>query len=463
MEHYPYVITISSEKGGVGKTTLAVNLAVFLKALHEELPVTVFSFDNHFTVDKMFAITGQKPRGDVADLLMETSGNELLVTGQYGVNYIPSSGALTDLKASIKSPMVLARLLSLSGIPGIVIIDTRPDLDILTENALYAADRVIIPVKDMASLENCRNIFGLFEKRGLDRKSLALLPCLIDSRIKFDGPFRDQKSLLKAYAINRGYRCLDTHVSKSPKVESLNTNPDGKIHPILTHGRGTEVYGQFAHLGRMILEEFTATSSPRALLFRQWLIAEDARKNSSFSALLAGLRSDCLFCGKPLMTERRESPSHYFKSSDDMSRGLLGKDCFTGMLMSSVYNIDKNLAGDDPAWLIIEESVRNSVFAFKPMENGNGTEVEFHRFDLSGIPLAKRKYQLREFSGNFLNRRPDPLYTLMSMTLMGHEGKLRDAFLLVYPTDMETPESLLQEEGYREVKRLRKRVESQLI
>ena len=32
-----------------------------------------------------------------------------------------------------------------------IIIDTRPDLDILTQNALYAADRAIIPVKDMPS------------------------------------------------------------------------------------------------------------------------------------------------------------------------------------------------------------------------------------------------------------------------------------------------------------------------
>ncbi|NIP49193.1 MAG: ParA family protein, partial [Gammaproteobacteria bacterium] len=42
----PFVITVASEKGGVGKTTIATNLAVYLKALREDLPVTIASFDN---------------------------------------------------------------------------------------------------------------------------------------------------------------------------------------------------------------------------------------------------------------------------------------------------------------------------------------------------------------------------------------------------------------------------------
>lgn len=462
MQTYPYVVTISSEKGGVGKTTLATNLAIFLKALCEDLPVSLFSFDNHFTVDKMFAFPGQKLRGDVADLLLETPGSALLHTGQYGINYIPSSTALADLKNSIKNPMTLARLLAASQIPGILIIDTSPDLDILTQNALYAADRAIIPVKDMPSLENCRNIFGLFDKRGLDKKSLSLIPCLIDSRIKYDGPFRDQKALLKAYAINRGYRCFETYISKSPKVESLNTNPDGKIYPILTHARGTEVYGQFHQLARTILEEYDATRHPRAFLFQQWQNAEDSRKKEAFSARLSCVQPHCLLCGRSLTGDGKEA-AFYYEASDGSCCGFLEKECFSGFLVSTIYNLDRSLATDDPARLILQDSTRDSAFVFRPVQNGSGAMVEFQRFNLHGGLLATKRYPLREYDGGLLKREPNRLYQLVTRALAAHDGNLREnAFLLIHPVNLPNPHDILREEPYRRFAKLRESIKEGL-
>jgi len=249
------VLTVASNKGGVGKTTLAANLPVFLRALREDLPVLLIGLDDQSLIDRMFELDDGPNFGDVADGLLEGSFHGCIRMGQFGVQYVPSNPNMEDLKASISHTGQLRSTLDATGWEGLVVIDTKSDLGILTRNAIAASDLVLVPVADDPSLREADKVFELLDRWGMSRDRARILLSMIDRRIKYrEGEASDVLGLLLTRIRERNYPVLQSFVSRSPKIESLSTHPDGRVRSILGAARGSIVTLQLRHAAEELLK-----------------------------------------------------------------------------------------------------------------------------------------------------------------------------------------------------------------
>lgn len=317
-----FVVTVASEKGGVGKTTIATNLAVYLKALYEDLPVTIISFDNHFSVDNMFAI-GSHRGHSVAGVFGETPLNRLVQLGEYGVQFMNSERQLLPPNDDIK---YLSRILARGDLTGILIIDTRPILDYFTHNALLAADLVLTPVKDRPSLVNAGALQQALVDGGSEAERLWLVPSLIDGRTKLkqDVGVRD---FIVYSAGERDFQVVDAFISKSPKVESLTTSFSSRIYPVLTHARGTAVHKQMKELSQFVQSRFEATGQAGDRPLARVLAAVDDLPPGRASHLAA----DCPVCLKRVTGQ----DGYFYQDLRHHQTGFMHSSCLDLMLQSA--------------------------------------------------------------------------------------------------------------------------------
>lgn len=258
------VLTVASNKGGVGKTTVASNLAIYFRALREDLPVLVAGLDDQSTLDRMFCLGERKPGGgNLKHGFAERSFDQVMVLGQYGIHYVPSPPDLIGLKARAEDTGTLRRILGRTRFEGVVIFDTKSDLEALTQNALMAADRVLIPVADWASLEEATKIFAYLERHRPGSRVARVLLTLADLRTRLDVPGHDLRGRLELEVRQRGWPLYRTALTRSPRVEALNS-ATGKPLSILHHASGTPVHRQLKALAEEVLAELAVPDDASA-------------------------------------------------------------------------------------------------------------------------------------------------------------------------------------------------------
>lgn len=145
-------VAIVNQKGGVGKSTTAINLGAYLAAMGQK--VLLIDMDPQGNATSGLGVTAG-PHGCIYDVLLEGESLESVIvqTQVAGLSVAPATiklvGAEIELVSSLAREFKLRK--AMEKLPGgeydLVLIDCPPSLDLLTLNALTAAEEVLIPVQ----------------------------------------------------------------------------------------------------------------------------------------------------------------------------------------------------------------------------------------------------------------------------------------------------------------------------
>lgn len=419
-----FVITIAGATPATGKTTIAVNLAIYLKALREDLPVTLISFDPEFSVSQRFAINAHG-LFSVADLFKGIEPTEIVQMGQYGVQFLESEACWNPPATARQT---LGHFLVHSHWPGILILDTPSSLDTMTQQALGAADLVFAPVSDCCSWSGVASLARTMDAVGLSREALWLLPSLIDAEQDV-GDGVGLEHFLTFSAEERGYQVAPATLSYEQRLVAPESWGAKQVPSVLSQAPDTAVHQCFRQLASFVLERY----DPAQKTSLAWKNRRADRDYHLSRARAARFHSQCPCCKGSTVT----SPVWFWEDTARRRQGLIHPKCLENLLTE----VGADSGTLDSPFLMLVKS--------EPGWNPR-LPLSIHGFDLQG---KKQTYAFALDSGS------DALARLLSAMTGLLLGELPVTRVILADLSMD-PEILLTAEGYRGFCQRRKQLRS---
>ena len=249
------IIAISNQKGGVGKTTTAINIASFLAIT--ETPILLVDMDPQANASTGLGINVKDSQLSIYDMLINNKNIKKCISDteiDY-LNILPATSQLAGAEIELVSMFTRESILKecLANIYGkykYIIIDAPPSLGLLTINVLTAADSVIIPIQceyyALDGLSQLLNTIRLIQKN-LNPKLIieGILITMYDSRLNLS------KQVVQEVVEYFGDKVYDTFINRNVRLGEAPSH--GK--PIILYDPSSTGSNNYMNLVTEILQK----------------------------------------------------------------------------------------------------------------------------------------------------------------------------------------------------------------
>jgi len=257
------VIALANQKGGVGKTTSCVNLAASLYSVKQR--VLLIDLDPQGNATMGSGINKNEVSLTANDVLLETADitEAIIKATPGGYDLLPGNGDLTAAEISLvakpqrerKLKQALSKILSQYDF---ILLDCPPSLNMLTLNALVAANSLLIPMQcEYYALEGLSALLNTMEQV---RQSLnpslyveGILQTMYDPRNRLA---QDVAKQLKAHFPDKVYRTV------IPRNVRLAEAPSHGV-PVLLYDRSSRGSTAYLALASEVLKMQSKLKTPR--------------------------------------------------------------------------------------------------------------------------------------------------------------------------------------------------------
>jgi len=216
------IIALSNQKGGVGKTTSAVNIASFLAIT--ETPVLIIDMDPQSNASTAMGIKKNFSKNSIYEVIINNQNIDDCIQSteiEY-LDIVPSNSKLAGAEVELVSMFTREAVLqkSLKEIIGkykYIIIDSPPSLGLLTINILTAAHSIIIPIQceyyALEGLSQLLNTIRLVQKNLNKKLEIeGILMTMYDSRLNLS------QQVLKEVQDYFGDKVYQTLINRNVKL-----------------------------------------------------------------------------------------------------------------------------------------------------------------------------------------------------------------------------------------------------